>query len=315
MDITSLSLLGASSVQSTNLLALMGSTGTGDDSSGDSALQGIQSDSLDISAAGWSAANAQGGGGLQVDINNLGSLISSGDLTGAQKLLTQIQERMQAATAASADATGSSSSTTDASSAATSASSSTSATASASSTGADTISADLSALATALSSGSTASAQSAFKTLQSDLGSVGSSQGAPPPPPPSGSNPLQQDMTKLGELIDSGDTSDAQTLLAKIQDHLQNGPGSASASGTSATTSSSASSSTSSTSSSSGTSTTSTISSDLAALASALDGSGTTSAKTAWQTLQSDLAGLSQASTSGSGAGTSSNSWLLAAYL
>ena len=102
---------------------------------------------MSISAAGLSASNAQASP-FMTDLNNLGTLLSSGDLTGAQTLYNSIEAKMQAHQAASgtSSTTGSSAS--------------------------NPIASDFAALGTALSSGSTSSALTAFQALQTDLASA-----------------------------------------------------------------------------------------------------------------------------------------------
>lgn len=277
MDISTLSALGSSGVQVSNLLALLGTsstTSTGSSATGSSllsAVSGSQSDTLSLSAQGQAA------GGLLTDLNNLGTLISSGDLTGAAKALAAIQAKMPS---------GGSPGTQPATS------------------GTDTIGSDFTALSAALTSGDTRSAQSAFKTLQSDL-----AKGPGGPPPSSGgSNPLAKDMTQLGSLISSGDLTDAQSLLAQITQRIQHAP-----SGSQTGTGSDSGSSTSSASSSSSSSSTSTgtLATDLSTLASALTSGDSTSSQTAYQTLLSDL---TRQGSSSSATGQTQDAWLLAAY-
>jgi hypothetical protein len=100
----------------------------------------------------------------------LGSLISSGDLTDAQTLLTQISQHLQNGPS--------------------------------SSTGQSSVSSDFSALGSALSSGDTSSAQSAWKALESDLSSLSSSNATG-----SSSTGTSQDAWLLAAYLNSGATS------------------------------------------------------------------------------------------------------------
>ena len=170
MDISALSALGSSGVQASSLYALLSAFSASSGSDGDAGSSALQSDSLDISGAGWAASSGSGFNPLQQDMTRLGSLISSGDLTDAQTLLARIQQHLQAGPDGSASAGSDSSST-----------SSTSGT-----SGSSTLASDFTALATALSSGSTTSAQSVFQTLQSDLASL-----APSGPPPARPVPVR----------------------------------------------------------------------------------------------------------------------------
>lgn len=111
MDISKLSTLGSSSVQATQLLALLSASSGGTSSDSSSAVSGIQSDSVSISAAGQSISDAQGPASFMTDFNNLGTLISSGDLAGAKKALAAMQAKMQANQPSGSSQTDSSSST------------------------------------------------------------------------------------------------------------------------------------------------------------------------------------------------------------
>lgn len=91
---------------------------------------------------------------------------------------------------------------------------------------------DFAAIGTALDSGDLTAAAAALKTVEKNAASR-------TPPPQGGANPLKQDMDQLGSLLQSGDTTDAQTLFSSILSKLQGGSDASSDSTSSSTSSTS----------------------------------------------------------------------------
>ncbi len=154
------------------------------------------------------------------DFDQLFQAMQSGSLSGAQQayaLLQQLQPSTPAAT------TGSAAAATATSSVATTAA-----------TG--TVATDWSSLGTALQSGSLSSAQSAFAKLQQDLTAAAdpalnqaqavyaAMQGTTPL---SGASAVSTDLSALQQALQSGNTTSAQSLLAKLEQDLQGSGGAA----------------------------------------------------------------------------------------
>lgn len=177
MDISTISALGSSGVQAAQLMALLSASASGSSSDSSTAASGIPSDSVSISAAGQTISSTQGPASFMTDFNNLGSLIGSGDLTGAKQALAAMQAKMQAHQPSGSNPS-------------------------------DPLATDFAALGKALDSGDLASAQTAFKTLQTDLGSQSAASSA--------ANPQLKDLDQLNSLFSSGDSTSTQDLNAKL---------------------------------------------------------------------------------------------------
>jgi hypothetical protein len=143
--------------------------------------------------------------------------------------------------------------------------------------------ASFAAIGKALDAGDTAAAQSAWSQMQTQLESLGSSQGQ--------GGPLQQDMAKLGQLLDSGDLDGAKSLYQSMQSRMQahghrhhhqtaqdSSAGSSSTSSTGSATPSAAGG----------------FRSDFEALGAALASGDLAGAKSAWSTLQTDFQNRTQ---------------------
>lgn len=137
---------------------------------------------------------------------------------------------------------------------------------------------DFAAIGTALDAGDLTSAASAVSAVEQKASSHRAHGHG-------GANPLQQDMDQLGGLLQSGDTTDAQTLFSSILSKLQGGTGTA-ADSTSTTTSPSSGTSSTDAGSSSGNGS---LSSYLDALDKALSSGDTSTALSAYENLMSQL--------------------------
>ncbi len=164
------------------------------------------------SGAALSAWHATKHQALQ-DFDQLFQAMQSGSLSGAQQAyaaLQQLQPSTPTATVGSAAATATGSVTT------------------AAATG--TVATDWSSLGTALQSGSLSSAQSAFAKLQQDLevatdptlnqaqAVYAAMQGTAPA---SGASAVSTDLSALQQALQSGNTTSAQSVLAKLEQDLQ----------------------------------------------------------------------------------------------
>jgi hypothetical protein len=136
---------------------------------------------------------------------------------------------------------------------------------------------DFAAIGTALDSGDLSAAQSAMATVAKNV--------AAHTPPAGGSNPLEQDMDQLGALIQSGDTSDAQTLFASILAKWTDSSATGSSDSSSTSTAGTSGSSSSGTSSSGGTA----LDQAISNLSSALNSGNTATATSAWQELMAQI--------------------------
>ncbi|MBI1754014.1 MAG: hypothetical protein HY014_10035 [Acidobacteria bacterium] len=171
------------SSQSLDLVSLLATkrraSSTGASSGGDAAT-----DSLSLSLTAQAMARPQGSNPFQTDLENLGKLIDSGDLSGAKKAYAALQEKMQAHRPAEG--------------------------------GDDPLAGAFTAIGEALDSGDETAAKTAFQSLQTQLASLGA-----PGAGQSGSNPFEQDLTQLGKRIDSGDLSGAKALFQTMQARMK----------------------------------------------------------------------------------------------
>ena len=207
---------------------------------------------------------------IKQDFQQLSSALQSGDLSGAQSAYSNIQQLLGASSGSSASTT--------------------------SSNGPSTLQNDFAALGQALQSGDLSTAQSAFSQLQSDFQaarqSSGPGFGGPGQAPPQGSdqyvssssqgqNPFQeawQDYKQIGQDLQSGDLTDAQTAYSNLQQLVQAYPGS----------------------SSTNSSTPTTVQTDFATLGQDLGAGNLTSSQSAFSQLQSDIAAALQPATGSS---------------
>jgi uncharacterized protein HemY len=193
---------------------------------------------------------------LQKALQSLESDLESGDTTSAS---TEVNDLLSHApkTSSSASAADSSSDTTN---------------------GGDQITQYLKSLKSAIASGDTTGAQSVLSKLQDYVAAN------PPPTPPAGSNatggssananPLQKALTSLESDLNSGDTTDATSLLSDIISHTSKNSGNSSTDSSTASTSSSS----------------DTFNKYLKSLKSALSSGDTTSAQSILSSLQDYLA-------------------------
>jgi hypothetical protein len=121
---------------------------------------------------------AQGSNPLQNDMNTLGNLIQSGDLTDAQTLFSSILSKLSGTTAAATSSTAAASTTTASATTAASATTSSASTSSSGSSSSDALTTSASALETALEAGDSTSSATAFEALLAQL----QAQGPPPHP-------------------------------------------------------------------------------------------------------------------------------------
>jgi len=132
------------------------------------------------------------------DFQAIGSALQSGDLAGAQKAFTDLQQLLPDSSASNQTQNGQQ----------------------------NPFTADMDALSKALSSNNASDAQTAYAKLQQDMQSVqghhhhhhhkasSTSQG-------SDQNPLATDFQTLGQALQSGDLSGAQTAFAQLQQDFQ----------------------------------------------------------------------------------------------
>jgi DNA-binding FadR family transcriptional regulator len=201
---------------------------------------------------------------IKQDFQQLASALQSGDLSGAQSAYSNIQQLLGANSGSSASTT--------------------------SSNGPSTLQNDFAALGQALQSGDLSTAQSAFSQLQSDFQAARQSGGAGAsvqsqdqyvPSRSQGQNPFQeawQDYKQIGQDLQSGDLTDAQTAYSNLQQLVQAYPGSSSTSSSTPTT----------------------VQTDFATLGQDLQAGNLTSSQSAFSKLQSDIAAALQPATGSS---------------
>jgi soluble cytochrome b562 len=190
-----ISSVGASS--SLDLISLL-SKQSRSSGSGGSTGSDPTSDSVSLS---MQAQFMQGAQQFQTDFNSLGSALQSGDLAGAKKAYSALQNDIQANQPAGG--------------------------------GNDPMAQGLAAIGKALDSGDTKSAQTAYNSMQTQMDKMasmiqgmmsGSSSGVSSTSSTSGttnSNSFQQDMDELGKLIDSGNLDGAKSLLKSMQSKMK----------------------------------------------------------------------------------------------
>jgi hypothetical protein len=93
----------------------------------------------------------------------------------------------------------------------------------------DSIKTDFSSLLEALQSGNVSSAQGIYSQLLQDIKDVSSSKSTDSTTSTTSgsnasSNPLMQDLNKLGDALSSGDLTSAQSILNNIMQHMQGAP-------------------------------------------------------------------------------------------
>lgn len=170
-----------------------------------------------LNQVNWRSTVKQG----KQDFGQLLGALQSGDVSGAQQAYAAMQQLLPVQAATPADSSGATSGGANS----------------------DTVKADFSALGKALSSGSLTGAQDAVAQLQKDAQAYRqahpshghldratdvyksmqqSADGATNASPPAGSsNPLDADMAALGQALQSGNASSAQSAYAKLQQDLQ----------------------------------------------------------------------------------------------
>jgi len=126
------------------------------------------------------------------DLQTLSDALQSGNLSDAQQIFSNIQDKLaQGQPPSQGDSTSSSTSSAT-----------------------DTMQQDFKTLAIALQSGSTSDAQTAVSALLKD---VSSQNGG------SSNDPFSKDLQSLSDALQSGSLSDAQNIFASIQDKLASG--------------------------------------------------------------------------------------------
>ena len=226
----SISSIGAYNIQALSLITRLSASGSSTAGDGSSLLSLLSSgsDSLSLSSRGQWLSRAQGDNPFKADLDNLGELISSGDLASAQTAYAAMKEKMIAAP-----------------------------------DGDDTLSTEFAAIGTALDAGDATAAQAAWATLQTSLEAFGASRvaGGSNPlkndldqlstllqsddlsgaqalyttiqehlqasgQPGSQSSGMEDSFSSLlsavGTALDAGDASTAQEALAKLEDKLSN---------------------------------------------------------------------------------------------
>ena len=79
-----------------SLFSYLNSTSSTSSTSDTSSTTDLASDTLSISSQAQAMSQVQGSDPFQTDFANLGKLIQSGDLAGAQKAYAAMQQKMQA---------------------------------------------------------------------------------------------------------------------------------------------------------------------------------------------------------------------------
>ena len=223
----SISSIGALNVQALNLISRLGTSSNSASSDDLITLLGSQSDSLSVSALGQWASRSQASNPFKTDFDNLGSLIASGDLEGAQKAYDAMQEKMQALQGTGDDPMGSDFAAIGAALSAGDTEAATTAWATlqtrleAFSADRDTsnpLKKDMDQLGKLLEAGDLSGAQALFQTMQERM----QTQSQP------GSQSQQEDsfsslLSALGSALASGDTSAAQEAWSKLDAKLQSG--------------------------------------------------------------------------------------------
>lgn len=202
--------------------------------------------------------------------------VQSGNITGAQAALAQMQQANQSLGINGGTTSGSSPDASASGSKATA--------------GLSSMKNDLTAMMSAVQSGDLTSAQNAWNQIQSNM-AVGMTQDTPSPPPPAYSNDsttgaATDDLTKLLDAVQSGDTDGMKTSATAFAKDLQNLLGSTSSTSTAAASTSTD-------------STGNPILDDLNALVQAAQSGDANAAQTAQQKLQNDMQATEQASGTG----------------
>lgn len=208
--------------------------------------------SATAAASATSASATTSNNPLQQDFQALGSALSSGNLTDAQKAFAALQtdRSSQEAPAGGAKGAGHHHHHHEEATATTS----TSATSTDAASNGDSLEQAFQSLSSALDSGNLTDAQNAFATVQSDLAAKNASNpagttaatgtatpttaaasaaayaatGSATATPAPGGDPLQQDFQALGSALSSGNLSDAQKAFATVQKDLSSQDSSAS---------------------------------------------------------------------------------------
>lgn len=233
MSITS---IGSYDIQALGLISQLGKSSSASSSSEDLfSLLGAQQDSLSISAQGQWMARTQENNPFKTDFDNLGDLISSGDLEGAQKAYAAMQEKMggaqgsgdSMAEAFAAIGTALDSGDLTAAQDAWDSMQSSLASFGASQPGASAnpLKNDMDNLAALIESGDLTSAQTLYETIQEHLQATGQtdSQGA-------STSDFSDLLATLGTALESGDASAAQTAWTELDEALQDAGASSTAS-------------------------------------------------------------------------------------
>ncbi|HPS67384.1 MAG TPA: hypothetical protein PLA48_06005 [Holophaga sp.] len=234
MSITS---IGSYDIQALGLISQLGKSSSASSSSEDLfSLLGAQQDSLSISTQGQWLARTQEDNPFKTDFDELGGLISSGDLEGAQKAYAAMQEKMSGAQGGedplagdfAAIGTALDSGDLTAAQAAWDTMQSSLASFSAGQPGSSSnpLKNDMDNLAALIESGDLTSAQSLYETIQEHLQAAGQtdSQGT-------GSSDFSDLLSTLGTALASGDASAAQTAWTELDEALQDAGASSAASG------------------------------------------------------------------------------------
>lgn len=193
-----ISSVGASSIQALLLQSTSSSVTNAITTDDLSVLAGSSADTLAISAQAQWMQRSQGQDPFRADFENLGKLINAGDLDGAKKAFSEMQDKMKAHEGQGASASG------------------------------NPMADGFAAVAKALASGDTSAAQDAWKNLDSQMQTLASQHAGGHHPHRGGG--LKEDMDKLGQLLESGDLTGAKSLLQTMQDRMKQGPGAAGAS-------------------------------------------------------------------------------------
>jgi soluble cytochrome b562 len=189
-----------SSVGASNSIDLISLLSKQSRSSGSGSSTGADATSDSVSLS-MQAQFMQGAQQFQTDFSSLGSALQSGDLAGAKKAYSALQNDIQANQPAGG--------------------------------GNDPMAQGFAAIGKALDSGDTKAAQTAYDSMQTQMDKMasmiqgmmsGSTSGVSSTSSTSGttsSNSFQQDMDELGKLINSGNLDGAKSLLKSMQSKMK----------------------------------------------------------------------------------------------